>query len=112
MAPEQCEPRRLGPVGPAADVWALGVTLFRAATGGLPFDRPQRGAADGPERWPQLRQDPRRPEPAPDPLAALIMLCLEREPARRPAPADLHAALQPILGDLPRPRLSRLRPRL
>jgi serine/threonine protein kinase len=112
MAPEQCEPRRLGPVGPAADVWGLGVTLFKAATGGLPFDRPRRGAADGPERWPQLRQDPRWLKPAPDPLAALIMRCLEREPARRPGPADLHAALQPILGELPRPRLSRLKPRL
>jgi serine/threonine-protein kinase len=99
-------------VGPAADVWGLGVTLFRAATGELPFDEPRPGASGGPQRWPQLRQDPFWPERAPDPLAALIMLCLEREPARRPEPADLHAALEPILGELPKPRLSRLRPRL
>ena len=112
MAPEQCDPERLGPVGPAADVWGLGVTLFRAATGELPFDEPQPPAADGPGRWPQLVEQPRWPERAPDLLAALIMSCLERDPARRPDPADLHAALEPILGGLPKPRLSRLKPRL
>jgi eukaryotic-like serine/threonine-protein kinase len=112
MAPEQCDPERLGPVGPAADVWGLGVTLFKAATGGMPFDRPELHAADGPERWPQLRQEPRWPDVAPDPLASLIMLCLERDPARRPEPTQLHSALEPILGGLPKPRLSRLKPRL
>ncbi|MGH2986053.1 MAG: serine/threonine-protein kinase [Solirubrobacterales bacterium] len=112
MAPEQCDPERLGPVGPPADVWGLGLTLFKAATGELPFDPPQPHAADGPERWPQLRQEPRWPESAPDRLAPLIMLCLERDPASRPEPADLHRALEPVLGDLPKPRLSRLKPRL
>jgi eukaryotic-like serine/threonine-protein kinase len=112
MAPEQCAPAELGPVGPAADIWGLGVTLFKAATGELPFGQPEPGATEGPHRWPQLDREPHWPERAPDALAALITACLERDPARRPEPADLHEALEPILGGLPKPRLARLKPRL
>ena len=35
-APEQCEGR---PVGPAADLYSLGVVLYELATDGNPFDR-------------------------------------------------------------------------
>jgi eukaryotic-like serine/threonine-protein kinase len=48
MAPE---PARGGAVGPAADVWGLGVALRHAATGVNPFE-------DHPERYPQLRHRP------------------------------------------------------
>jgi eukaryotic-like serine/threonine-protein kinase len=107
MAPEQCEPGARGPVGPPADVWGLGATLYKAGTGELPFVP----HGDG-ERWPQLAGEPRWPEGLSDQIAAVIMLCLERDPGRRPTAADLHAALEPVLGQLPRPRLSRLKPRL
>jgi eukaryotic-like serine/threonine-protein kinase len=113
MAPEQCEPARLGPVGPAADVWGLGATLYKAATGERAFSEP--GAKDEPAeiRWPQLVEPPAPPSVRlPSALADPIMACLAREPAERPAPADVSAAIEPLLEALPKPRLSRLKPRL
>ncbi len=55
MAPEQCGgERRL--IGPAADAWGLGATLFHAVSGEKPFPRGSGG--DGPERFPQLAEEP------------------------------------------------------
>jgi serine/threonine protein kinase len=113
MAPEQCDPVRLGPVAPAADVWGLGVTLYRAATGERPFSDP--GAKDDPAeiRWPQLVESPAPPSRRlPSALVDPIMACLASEPAERPAPAEVSAAIEPLLEALPKPRLSRLKPRL
>ena len=50
MAPEQCDPLR-GPVGPPADVFGLGATLYHAVSGARPFAR------DGEQRFPQLERD-------------------------------------------------------
>ena len=38
MAPEQCDPGST-PVGPPADVWGVGTTLYHALTGRRPFSR-------------------------------------------------------------------------
>jgi serine/threonine protein kinase len=113
MAPEQCEPTRRGPVGSAADVWGLGVTLYRAATGERPFSEPGPDDASGRERWPQLAEPPMpldgRLAPA---MAQPIMSCLAFEPGDRPAPAELAAEFERLLDALPQVRLSRLKPRL
>jgi eukaryotic-like serine/threonine-protein kinase len=110
MAPEQCLPRSLGPVGPPADVWGLGATLFRAATGERPFPGADADSDDPEARWPQLVA-------APDPtalsaaIAGPVLACLDRDPASRPRAAELGDALEPVLRAQPKPRLSGLKPR-
>ena len=114
MAPEQCDPERLGPVGPVADVWGLGVTLYRAATGELPYSEPgENDSASLEERYPQLSEralpiDARIPAE----VAEAIMDCIAFEPGLRPTPAELSDRLEPVLGAMPKPRLSKLKPRL
>ena len=112
MAPEQCLPEELGPVGPPADVWGLGATLYRAISGEHAFGRPAEQASEPLDRWPQLDGDP-APLDGTDPaLAAPILACLRRDPAARPSAREVAEALEPVLGALPKPRLSRLKPRL
>ena len=71
-----------GAAAPSVDVWALGVTLFEAATGTLPFS----GFDDG--RCPQLVEPAPRPgerAPMSAGLERSILQCLKRNPAQRPA---------------------------
>ena len=106
MAPEQCDPARFGEIGPATDVWGLGVTLYEALTRTLPYAR-QRGG----ERFPQLGAPP-PPPPAgvPAPVAEAVLWCLQQDPSARPAAAALAAELEPLVASLPAPRLGRFRP--
>jgi eukaryotic-like serine/threonine-protein kinase len=114
MAPEQCDPERLGPVGPAADIWGLGVTLYRAATGELPYSEPGDDEEAPLElQYPQLAERALPPEaPIPVEVVEAIMACLAFEPGLRPTPAELSDRLEPVLGAMPKPRLSKLKPRL
>jgi len=81
MAPEQRDPDRFGEIGPASDIWGLGVTLQEAL--------------------------PRR---APGRLTAAVNACLEPRPADRPTAAELARLLEPMVDALPAPRLGRFRP--
>ncbi len=86
MAPEQLTG---GVIAPCVDLWALGVMLFEAVTGRLPFQ----GFADG--RCPQLFETAPRARTlvlVSLELDALIARCLDRDPARRPGSMGALAA--------------------
>jgi serine/threonine protein kinase len=85
MAPEQLA---AGVVAPPIDVWALGVILFEAAEGRLPFEGFEQGRA------PQLLAAAPRATKVSPALARVIASCLERQPARRPRMAELASLLR------------------
>ena len=91
MAPEQAMGDRV--VGPPADVFALGATLYHAATGAALY---QEEKAVG-----VLLQKMRQPADltgVPRELRGLIAGCLSLDPDDRPMPASLIAALAPHLA--------------
>jgi serine/threonine protein kinase len=102
MPPEQCNPR--GDVGPPADVWGVGATLYHAVAGRLPFRRPRSRDEDAPleDRYPQLEDEPRAwRRPVPQALSDAILACLRKDPAERPAAGELAMMLQPLVAELP-----------
>jgi serine/threonine protein kinase len=107
MAPEQCAAGKEGTpaIGPAADVFGLGATLHHALTGDRPFPRAP-GARDACEpevRFPQLVRGPSAlPRRTPRALGELLVAMLAAEPAARPSAAEVAAALEPVVADLPR----------
>ncbi|MGD9571209.1 MAG: serine/threonine-protein kinase [Thermoleophilia bacterium] len=108
MAPEQCDPARFGTIGPPADIWGLGATLYEALTARQAFPR-----EDGGERFPQLTT---RPAPFPDrrrvppAVGEAVLSCLADDPAARPTAAELAETLEPLVEALPRPKLGMFRP--
>ncbi len=107
MAPEQADPAR-GPVGPAADIHALGAILYHLTTGRPPFSAATVAGtlalvagADpvSPRRLnPNVSRD----------LETLCLRCLEKEPARRyRSVAELESDLRAVAERRPisaRPR--------
>lgn len=105
MAPEQCDPVGRGPVGPPADAWGLGATLYEAIAGRPPF--PKAGGEHA-----QLTAEPEAlPRNVPGALAETVMALLAKEAGARPAPAEVAAALEPLLALAPKRVLRRRRPR-
>ena len=119
MAPEQCDPTR-APVGPAADIWGLGATLFHATMGRVPFPRPgyepARDENNSEIRFPQLlREAELLPETVPLPFVEVVDECLDPDPDKRPPAAAIVERIEPLIAVLPtkpvlrRPRRGRRR---
>ncbi len=91
MAPELIA---RGPITPAADVYSLGGTLYFALTGHPPYTAPS-----VPELVRRHQHDP-PPDPrdhapdCPESLANLVKQMMAKDPARRPAAADVVTALR------------------
>ncbi len=101
MAPEQCGAAGTAGIGPATDAWGLGATLFHAVSGEKPF--PSGSGDSGPERFPQLSEQPAAlPARLPEPLRVLILELLDPDPARRPSCGEVVGRLEPLLAELPR----------
>ncbi|MGW3378321.1 serine/threonine-protein kinase [Streptomyces hydrogenans] len=87
MSPEQAEGRELTP---ASDVFSLGSVLVLASTGRSPFA----GPSTLQELYAVVHAEPAL-DAVPAELRGLVAACLAKDPAARPAPARLLAALGP-----------------
>lgn len=84
LAPEQLEG---GPVGPAADIFALGVVLFEMVTGALPFESTD--CLDTAARQRRSPPSPRSQAPGLNKRwEVAILACLAYEPSQRPSPVQ------------------------
>jgi serine/threonine-protein kinase len=112
MSPEQALKGKGATIGPPADVWGIGVTLYHAAVGERPFEKGDRDSDDPELRWPQISAEPKpMPDSIPAAVAGPIMATLAYDPADRPTPVALSEALEPVLAGLPKPWVSKLKPR-
>ena len=102
MAPEQCDPGSyLVGIGPPADVWGVGGTLYHALTGHRPFSRPGPRGSDLVARYPQLVEDPLPiPDYVPAPVARVVAAMLAREPGDRPTAQEAFETLRPMADGL------------
>jgi serine/threonine-protein kinase len=98
MAPEQI--RQEPDVGPRADIYGLGAVLFKMITGRLPFESDS--------LLDIVKMHLATPAPRPSQLLpvsaemdAIVVQCMEKDPARRPASmSELRERLRPIAEQL------------
>jgi serine/threonine protein kinase len=97
MAPEQIEGQ---PARAASDIFSLGVVLYELATGRPPFQ-----GSSGPAVMSSiLRDTPPRPTQIraslPQAAEALILACLDKDPARRPSAPAVNESLRRLRDSL------------
>ena len=90
MSPEQARGMRGGDLDGRSDLYSLGIVMYQMLAGGLPFK------ADTSMEWvlahlqepPKPLRELRSDLEIPPALADVVMRCLEKDPARRPATAE------------------------
>jgi eukaryotic-like serine/threonine-protein kinase len=92
VAPEQAA----GRAGPAADLWALGATLWFAVEGAAPFERGGPAATLG-----AILHDPPGQPVRAGPLGPVLLALLDKDPARRPPAAAVGRRLEPLAAPSP-----------
>jgi eukaryotic-like serine/threonine-protein kinase len=85
IAPEQLEGRD---IGPAADIYSLGLVLVECLTGRRVFDGPPAVAAAA-----RMSRDPDVPAGVPGAWPTMLRAMTARNPAARPTAAAVHASL-------------------
>jgi len=98
MAPEQV---RGEPLGPKADVFALGVVLYEMATGRRPFTAQSSLGVIAAVLSEQPPAPSRVVAGTPPALEELVLLMLDKDPVRRPAARDVEHRLAAPRGDSP-----------
>jgi hypothetical protein len=88
VAPEQAAGR---PAGPAADLWALGASLWFAVEGAAPFER---GHPAG--TLAAILADPPGHPARAGPLGPVLLALLDKDPVRRPTAPEVRRMLVPV----------------
>jgi serine/threonine protein kinase len=101
MAPEQHEPEQRGPVGPPADIWGLGVTVYEAIAGRRPFP-------EGEGRAPDVLAPPAPfSDEVPPAVTEIVTGCLQQRPEDRPRASEVAVSLGPIVEAIGKRRVVR-----